>query len=125
MNNHRQRGQTLAASLVVIAIIAICAVILIKGTPDTAPKAKADGRGKTVLGNARASAQDEVCKSNLSQARQLLQVAKATDEETVFTKVSDIPGSGSVSKCYVGKEDYTYDAATGEIKCPHLGHEKY
>jgi Tfp pilus assembly protein FimT len=124
MTNRQQRGQTLVASLVVIAIIAICVVIFLKGTKDTAPKMKADGRGKTTLGNARATAQDAVCKSNLSQARQLLTVAKSTDEETVYTSVSQIPGATGVSKCYVGKEDYTI-SATGEIKCPHLGHEKY
>jgi hypothetical protein len=121
----RESGQTLAASLVVIAIIAIAVVVFIKGTADTAPKMKADGRGKTVLGNARASAQDEVCKSNIGQARQLLQVAKATDEEMKPVTVAEIPGATGVSKCPVGKEDYKINAETGEIKCPHLGHEKY
>jgi type II secretory pathway pseudopilin PulG len=120
-----QRGQTLAASLIVIAIIAIAAVVVITGTGGAKPKPKADGRGKTVLGNARASAQDGVCKSNLSQARQLLQVAKSTDEETVFTSVAQIPGATGVAKCYVGKEDYVLNPQTGEISCPHLGHEKY
>lgn len=121
----RQRGQTLVASLVVVAIILICVVVFMKGTSDTAPKAKADGRGKTVLGNARASAQDEVCKSNLGQARQLLQVARTSDEEFKPNTVAEIPGAGSVCKCPVGKEDYFFDAESGDIKCPHLGHEKY
>jgi hypothetical protein len=121
----RNRGQTLVASLVVVAIILVCVVIFMKGTGDTKPKAKADGRGQTVLGNARASAQDEVCKSNLSQARQLLMVARTTDEEFKPNTVAEIPGISSVGKCPVGKEDYIFDAQTGEIKCPHLGHEKY
>lgn len=119
-----RRGQTLVASLVVIAIILVCVVIFIKGTPDTKPIAKADGRGQTVLGNARATAQDQVCKSNLSQARQLLQVAKATDEETKFTSLAEVPGATGVSACPVGKEPYLIDE-TGKIKCPHPGHGKF
>jgi type II secretory pathway pseudopilin PulG len=119
-----KRGQTLVASLIVIAIILICAVIFMKGTGDSKPIAKADGRGQTALGNARATAQDEVCKSNLSQVRQLMQVAKASDDEAKFTNVSDIPGAASVSSCPVGKEPYTIDE-TGKIKCPHPGHGKF
>jgi hypothetical protein len=120
----RNRGQTLVASLVVVAIILVCVVIFIKGTPDTKPIAKADGRGTTVLGNARATAQDEVCRSNISQARQLLQVAKATDEETKYSSVAEIPGAKGVANCPVGKEPYTIDEA-GTIHCPHPGHHKF
>ena len=119
-----RRGQTMVASLVVIAIILICVVIYLKGTGDTKPIAKADGRGQTTLGNARATAQDEVCKSNLSQVRQLLQVAKATDEETKYATVAEIPDAASVASCPVGKEPYTIDE-TGKIKCPHPGHGKF
>jgi hypothetical protein len=120
----RNRGQTLVASLIVIAIILVCVVIFMKGTGDTKPIAKADGRGQTTLGNVRATAQDEVCKSGLSQVRQLLQVAKATDEETKFTSVAEIPGATSVSTCPVGKEPYTIDES-GKVKCPHPGHGKF
>ena len=120
----KSRGQTLVASLIVLAIILVCVVILMKGTGDTKPVVKADGRGKTVLGNAKATAEDEVCRSNVSQARQFLQVAKATDEDTKFTNVADIPGAKTVSTCPVGHEPYTIDAA-GTIHCPHPGHEKF
>ncbi len=120
----KERGQTMVASLIVVAIILVCVVIMMKGTGDTKPIAKADGRGQTVLGNAKATAQDEVCKSNISQARQLLQVAKATDEETKYTNVADIPGAKGVANCPVGKEPYTMDEA-GAIKCPHPGHGKF
>jgi hypothetical protein len=114
----RSRGQTLVASLIVVAIILVCVVFFIKGTGDSKPIMKADGRGKTVLGNAKATAEDEVCRSNISQARQLLQVARTTDEETKYSKVADIPGAKSVSSCPVGHESYTIDEA-GTIHCPH------
>ncbi len=120
----RNRGQTIVASLIVVAIILVCVVIMMKGTGDTKPTPKADGRGTTVLGNVRASAQDEVCRANLGQVKQFLQVAKANDDEAKYTSVADIPGAKSYSTCPVGKEPYTIDAA-GNIKCPHPGHEKF
>ncbi|HLO98415.1 MAG TPA: prepilin-type N-terminal cleavage/methylation domain-containing protein [Fimbriimonas sp.] len=120
----RHAGFTLVATLIVIAIIAIATVVYINGTGDTKPTPKADGRGKTVLGNVKASAEDTQCQSNISQARQLLQVAKASDEEFMPTTVAEIPGAASVSKCPVGKEDYTL-GTDGTMKCPHPGHGKY
>lgn len=120
----RNRGQTLVASLVVVAIILVCVVIFIKGTGDTKPTMKADGRGTTVLGNAKATAEDAVCKSNISQARQLLEVARSGDEEFKATTVAEIPGASAVSACPVGKEPYLIDES-GKIKCPHPGHGKF
>ncbi len=120
----KSRGQTLVASLIVIAIILVCVVIFLKGTGDTKPIAKADGRGQTTLGNARATAEDAVCKANLSQVRQLLQVAKSTDEEAKYATAAEIPGAASVSKCPVGKEPYSIDE-TGKVKCLHPGHGKF
>ena len=120
----KNRGQTIIASLVVVAIILVCIVFFMRGTSDTKPTPKADGRGTTTLGNVRASAQDEVCRANLGQARQFLAVAKSTDEESKFTTVAEIPGAKSVSTCPVGKEPYTIDAA-GTVHCPYPGHEKF
>jgi competence protein ComGC len=117
------RGQTLVASLVVIAIICVLLVVFMKG--DGTTKAKADGRGKTVLGNAKATAEDSVCKSNLSQTRQLFQMQKDSDDEFRPTSVADIPGAKSVAFCPVGKEPYLLEIETGAIKCPHPGHGKY
>ena len=78
----RRRGQTLVASLIVIAIIMILTVVYMRGTGGGKP-AKPDGRGTTTMGAAK------------------------------------------VSKCPVGKETYTIDPESGEIHCPHLGHEKF
>lgn len=123
--NQNQRGQTLVASLVVIAIIAILAVVLLRGgmSSDARPT-KADGRGTTVVGAVKANAEDEVCKSNLNQVRQLLVVAKTSDEELVVQSVDQIPGAASVSRCPVGKEPYVI-SADSQITCPHVGHEKF
>ena len=119
-----RRGQTIVATLSVVAIIAILAVVLMKGMGGAAPKPKADGRGVTVMGNAMATAKDSACESNLSQMRQLIQVQKTTDEEFKPTSPADVPGASGVSKCPVGKETYVIDAQ-GQVTCPHLGHEKF
>lgn len=121
--NKTLRGQTLVATLAVLAIICILAAVYF-GSNNGGKAAKPDGRGTTTLGAAKASAEDSVCKSNISQARQLLYVARTSDEEYKPATVAEIPGAKSVSKCPVGKEPYTFDA-TGEIKCPHVGHEKF
>jgi hypothetical protein len=121
--NRTRKGQTLVATLAVIAIICVLAAIYL-GNNSGAKSAKPDGRGTTTLGAAKASAEDIVCKNNISQTRQLLQVARTSDEEFKPASVAEIPGAGSVSKCPVGKEPYIFDAS-GEIKCPHVGHEKY
>ncbi len=120
----RQRGQTIVATLAVFVIIAILAVVVLKGMGGTAPKPKADGRGTTVLGNAMATAKDSTCKSNLDQLRQMIQVQKATDEEFKPTSPADVPGASGVGKCPIGKEPYVIDTE-GQASCPHLGHEKY
>lgn len=119
-----RRGQTIVATLAVVVIIAILAVVMMKGMGGAAPKPKADGRGVTVMGNAMATANDSACQSNLSQMRQLIQVQKSTDEEFKPVSPTDVPGASSVSKCPVGKEIYLIDQQ-GLVHCPHLGHEKY
>ncbi len=119
-----KRGQTLVASLIVIVIILIAAAVIYGGFAGAKPTPKADGRGKTVLGNARASAQDEVCRSNIAQVRALLETAKAGDDEFKPKTVAEIPGAAAVSTCPVGHEPYTIDEE-GKVHCPHLGHEKF
>jgi hypothetical protein len=52
-------------------------------------------------------------------------VAKTSDDSFKPATVDEIPGATSVSKCPVGKETYTIDPESGEIHCPHLGHEKF
>ena len=120
----RRRGQTLVASLIVIAIIMILTVVYMRGTGGGKP-AKPDGRGTTTMGAAKASAEDIACQSNVNQVRQLLMVAKTSDDSFKPATVDEIPGATSVSKCPVGKETYTIDPEPGEIHCPHLGHEKF
>ena len=126
---HKERANTLIGMLVVVAIIAIMAAVFIGGGQGSAlgvgESKRADGKGRTVLGAAKAAAQDDVCRSNLSQVRASLQIATATADEAPPQSLSELPNVASVSKCGVGKEPFVYDPATATVKCPHPGHGKY
>jgi len=124
-----QRGQTLVASLVVIAIIAILAAVVMKGSGAFGAKSspRADGRGTTVPGLVKAKAEDTVCRSNLGQLRMSLQISHdsgGSDEAWPQTLEETRLGQ-AFYKCPMGKEPYVYNPQTGEVHCTHPGHEKY
>lgn len=125
----KQRGNTLVATLVVVAIILVLVVVFMKPnigglTAPTTPPRK-DNKGKTTLGLAKADAQDEVCKANLGQVRQSIQVAEASDSDAHPASLDELRLPASVTHCPIGNEAYTYDSASGTVHCPHPGHEKY
>ncbi len=120
------RGFTLISSIATIGIIAILAAVYVgySGTGGKSPRA--DGRGKTTLGLVKANAQDEVCKSNLSQVRQSLMVAQTSSGDDSYPATLEETRIGAdFYKCPMGKEPYVYDPKTGKVYCPHPGHEKY
>jgi hypothetical protein len=121
------RGQTLVATLIVIAIIAVLSVVLWKGSGafgKGAGSPRKDGKGATVLGQVTYSAKDEVCRSNLNQVRLSIQVNTTADEEHPAT-LQDLKLPPEYSNCPIGKEPYAYDPAAGKVACPHPGHENY
>lgn len=122
-----RRGNTLIGMLVVVAIIAIMAVAFLGSRGNSlsvGESQRADGKGRTVLGAAKAAAQDDVCRSNLQQIRASIQIQTTTDDEKPAS-LDALPGMKSVSSCPIGHEPYVYDPATGTVKCPHPGHGKY
>ncbi len=123
-----RRGNTLVGMLVVVAIIAIMAAIFLGGGQGSSlgvgESKRADGKGRTVLGASMEAARDDVCRSNLGQIRSSIQIATTTDDEKPAS-LAELRGMSSVSSCPTGKEPYTYDPATGTVKCPHPGHGKY
>ena len=123
----RQRGQTLVATLIVIAIMGILAVALLKpwAVGGTAKPARADGKGNTVPGLVKLKAEDEVCRSNLGQVRLGIQVAQSSGEDAAPQSISDLKLPREFSYCPLGKEPYAYDPSTGTVHCVHPGHEKY
>lgn len=123
----RRRGQTLVATLIVIAIMGILAVALLKpwAVGGTAKPARADGKGTTVPGLVKLKAEDDVCRSNLGQVRLAIQVAQSSGEDAAPPSITDLKLPKSFLSCPLGKEPYEYDPTAGTAKCVHPGHEKY
>lgn len=123
-----ERGQTLAATLVVIAILAVLAVVMFKGSGAFSGKAassRPDGKGTTVYGAAEYKAKDTVCQSNLQQDREGIKIYEMNNDDKPPENLSDIKFPKEFYECPVGHEPYVYDPQTGEVRCPHPGHEKY
>jgi len=119
----KQRGQTLIASLIVIVIIAILAVVFLKGGGATS--ARKDGEGRTIIGQTKAAAKDDVCRSNLSQVRAALQIKQDPVDGTWPETLEETHIGSEFYRCPLGKEPYVYDPKTGQVHCIHPGHEKY
>ena len=123
----RQKGQTLVATLIVIAIMGILAVAMLKpwAVGGTSKPARADGKGNTVPGLVKLKAEDEVCRSNLGQVRLMIQTQMG-GEDTPPTSLTELRGlPKEFLSCPIGKEPYAYDPTTGTVRCVHPGHEKY
>jgi hypothetical protein len=124
-----KRGNTLVGMLVTMAIIAILAGVFMYGSgvfQAGGPKSpRKDGKGVTIPGLVRAKAQDTVCMSNLSTVRQSIMVVQSSGEDTHPSSLADLHLPAESLKCPIGHEAYTYDPSTGEVHCPHPGHEKY
>ena len=125
---NRIRGNSLAGLLVTIALMAVLAVVLFKGSGafgSNAGSARKDGKGTTVLGAVRYEAKDTVCRSNIGQVRQALMIAQSNNDEKYPDNLEDTKLPKEFYKCPLGGEKYIYDPATGKVYCPHPGHEKY
>ena len=123
-----QRGQTLVASLIVVVIILILAVVLFKGSGVFGGKpvaSRPDGKGTTVLGGVRYAAKDDVCRSNLGQLRSAIQILDSTNDDHPPATLQETKLGSDFYSCPVGHEPYQYDPATGQVRCPHPGHQNY
>ncbi len=125
---NRTRGNTLVGTLITIAIMAVLAVVLFKGSGAFGGKsapARKDGLGTTVMGQVRYDAKDTVCQSNLQQVRMSLQIAESDNDDKPPETLQATHLGADFYKCPLGGEPYIYDPATGKVHCPHPGHEKY
>ncbi len=124
----RQRGQTLVATLIVIAIMGVLAVAMLRpwAVGGTAKPARADGKGDSVPGLVKLKADDTVCMSNIAQVRQFIQIARGNADDQPPATLAEIQGlPKEFLSCPLGKEPYQYDPTTGTVRCVHPGHEKY
>lgn len=122
------RGNTLVGVLAAMAILMVLAIALFYGSGAFGGKAQSsrkDGKGTTVLGAAKYEATDEVCRNQLSQIRQAMQIVMMSNEDQPPADVRETKLPQEFYMCPIGKEAYEYDPTTGAVKCPHPGHEKY
>jgi len=124
-----RRANSLIGLLVTVAIIAILAVVFMRGNnflgaPGTGSPRK-DGKGTTIPGLIKADAQDDVCRSDLIQVREALQIAMMNNDDKPPASLQDTHLGADFYRCPVGGEPYQYDPETGTVKCVHPGHEKY
>lgn len=119
---NKQSGQTLVASLFVIAIIAILAVTMLRGSGESS---RPDGLGRTLPTQVKLKAKDDVCISNLGQVRSSIMIARANADDAPPAELSETGLSADFMKCPIGGEPFVYNAESGTVSCPHPGHEKY
>ena len=118
----------MVSTLATLAIICILMVGTFYGSgmfKGEAKSSRKDGLGKTIPGLVRYKAKDDVCRSNLRQARAAIELLSINDEDKPPQDLSQARLPAEMLKCVVGKEAYLYDPATGKIACPHPGHEAY
>lgn len=124
-----RRANSLVGLLVVFAIIAILAVVFMKGgNVFSAPgsgSTRPDGKGTTIPGAAMAKAHDDECRLHLQDLRMAIQVAEMNDDDKPPATLEETKQGPEFYKCPLGGEPYQYDPSTGKVKCVHPGHEKY
>ncbi len=122
---NKRSGQTLVATLIVIVIMAMLAVVLMNGSLGPGKSARKDGLGTTIPGAAKLAARDDQCRSNLGQLRSAIMIARSNADDEPPASLDETRIGKDFYQCPIGKEAYVYDPKTGEVHCPHPGHEKY
>lgn len=124
----KSNGRSLVGVLVSVAIIILLTIVFTVGSGSIMgkkPEARPDGKGETVIGRSMYAAKDEVCRSNINQVRQSIQIQTDPVENTYPETIQDTKLGSDFYKCPVGSEPYDYDKTTGKVRCIHPGHEKY
>jgi hypothetical protein len=119
------RGQTMVAMMIVLVIILVLVVVFF-GVHKSSESPRPDKKGYTTLGLVRYSALDTKCQSDVQQLRLSIKMTHDTNGDEGYPPTLEATKLGDeFYKCPVGGERYVYDPATGEVHCPHPGHEKY
>ncbi|HXG25212.1 MAG TPA: prepilin-type N-terminal cleavage/methylation domain-containing protein [Chthonomonadales bacterium] len=116
-------GFGLVEILVVVAVVLILAAVLL-------PRYVGGKRPEEKIKTVRAPitlAQDTVCEANLRIVRQSLEVRRTGDPDGAnvwsLAELRELPSEAR--RCPVGGEEYIYDPQTGQVRCPHPGHQNF
>ncbi|MBL8068606.1 MAG: hypothetical protein JNM28_09160 [Armatimonadetes bacterium] len=123
----KSRGNSLVGLLAAVAIVILAILFFTTGGKFLGGKAeeRADGKGETLIGKSIYAGKDDVCISNLKQLRMGIEIATDQVEGTHPQSIEETKLGAQFYSCPVGGEPYRYDPATGQVRCPHKGHEKY
>lgn len=125
----RRAGRGLVEVLIVIALVALFAAIWAKGgfgfLGGSGESDRADGEGKTLVGKSLLAGKDANCRSNISQVRMSIGIARDAVTDQAPGSLAETGLGKDFYSCAVGGEAYEYDATTGDVDCPHPGHENY
>lgn len=121
------RGNSLVGVLVAVAIVILAVLFFTTGGRFLGGKVqeRPDGKGETLIGRSMYAGKDDVCISNIKQVRMALDIATDPVEGTHPQSIEETKLGDQFYKCPVGGEAYEYDPTTGQVHCPHKGHEKY
>jgi hypothetical protein len=121
-----RRGQTLVATLIVLAIMAMLAIVLMNGSLGPGQSTREDGKGTTIPGKVMYMARDDKCMSNLAQTRAAIMIARSNADDLPPASMDELKLGKDFLKCSIDPfEPYEYNAEEGTVKCPHPGHDKY
>jgi len=125
----KQKGFTLIATMLTLVIICILMVVMMNGYGGlmgggATESHRKDGLGKTTMGAAKMTAEDQVCKSNLTQVREALAAAKMSSMDEGPQQITDAQLPKTMYSCPIGHEPYVIDSS-GAVHCTHPGHENY
>lgn len=119
-NPRKACGFSLVELLIVLLIILILAAIIL---PNYIGGKRPDGKAVRAPVTV---AKDSVCQQNIRQVRQAIQAYSAADPDGKLPQsLTDMRETAPIGRCEVGKEPYLYDSQTGQVRCPHPGHEKF
>ena len=128
----KRNGSAMVGTLITVAIICVLLVVFMKGGCGSSMlgaskggSPRADGKGTTIPGLVRADAQDDVCRSNIAQVRQLIDIYKMNNDDKPPESLKELKVADSLTHDPIGGEAYLYNPETGVVKCPHPGHSKY
>lgn len=126
----RKQGASLIEMLVVLVILGLLIGAfstggfgLLRGAGADNPRK--DRIGETIVGRSKAAGKDVVCRSNLGQVRQAIMIYRTNSDDAPPESIAELKLPAEFSKCPLGNEPYILNPETGEVRCPHPGHEKY
>lgn len=132
MKLNNRGNWSLIGMLMAAAIIGVVIYLYMgQGTGPSTVKSSSNlvdqsSKKKTVYGKAMDTGKAVDCQQRLRQIRTAIEMSKTTSEANPPTlKDAGLNVRPDYFKCPVSNQDYTYDPATGIVKCPNPGHANF